>query len=68
VDVLAAVNASGITTVLVEHNLAQVVRVCRRLIVLDQGRIIADGIPDRVMEDRAVREAYVGSGVEHAAA
>ena len=68
VDVIAAVNARGITTVLVEHNLAQVVRVCRRLIVLDQGRIIADGVPDHVMEDRGVREAYIGKGPEHAAA
>jgi branched-chain amino acid transport system ATP-binding protein len=68
VDVIAAINAKGITTVLVEHNLAEVIRVCRRLLVLDQGRIIADGTPDDVMAYAAVREAYLGKGHEHAAA
>jgi branched-chain amino acid transport system ATP-binding protein len=68
VDVIAGINARGITTVLVEHNLAEVMRVCRRLLVLDQGRIIADGTPDDVMADAAVRKAYLGKGREHAAA
>jgi branched-chain amino acid transport system ATP-binding protein len=68
VDLIAEINAGGITTVLVEHNLAQVMRVCRRLLVLDQGRIIADAAPDRVMADPAVREAYLGVASEHAAA
>jgi branched-chain amino acid transport system ATP-binding protein len=68
VDVIAGINAKGITTVLVEHNLAEVMRVCRRLLVLDQGRIIADGTPDDVMADAAVREAYLGKGRQHAAA
>ena len=67
-DVLAAVNATGITTVLVEHNLAEVVRVCRRLIVLDQGKIIADAAAGDVMANPAVRAAYLGTGQVHAAA
>jgi branched-chain amino acid transport system ATP-binding protein len=68
IDVITAINARGVTTVLVEHNLAEVVRVCRRLIVLDQGKIIADGVPKNVMADAAVREAYLGKGAENAAA
>ncbi len=68
IDVVVAINASGITTVLVEHNLAEVMRVCRRLLVLDQGRIIGDDAPAKVMADSTVQEAYLGPGRQHAAA
>jgi branched-chain amino acid transport system ATP-binding protein len=62
VEVIAAVNTRGITVVLVEHNLEEVMRSCRRLIVLNDGRVIGDGVPQTVMADAAVHEAYVGSG------
>jgi branched-chain amino acid transport system ATP-binding protein len=68
IDVIGAINRRGVTTVLVEHNLAEVVRVCRRLIVLDQGRVIADGAPADVIAETAVREAYIGKGANNAAA
>jgi branched-chain amino acid transport system ATP-binding protein len=68
IDVIATINASGITTVLIEHNLAEVMRVCRRLLVLDQGTVIGDGAPDDVMANPAVRAAYLGGGQAHAAA
>lgn len=68
VDSIAALNAGGVTTVLIEHNLREVLRVCRRLVVLDGGRIIADGDPAGVMADRAVREAYIGKAGDDAAA
>ncbi len=68
VDVITAINVTGITTVLVEHNLAEVMRACRRLLVLDQGRLIGDAAPNDVMADPAVREAYLGTGTRHAAA
>jgi len=50
----------GLTVVLIEHNLGEVLRVCRRLVVLDNGRKIGDGLPQAVMRDPAVRAAYVG--------
>ena len=67
-DVIASINARGVTTIVVEHNLAEVVRICPRVIVLDQGRIIADGPPNTVIADPVVREAYLGMGASHAAA
>jgi branched-chain amino acid transport system ATP-binding protein len=57
---IAAVNAQRITVVLVEHNLEAVMRGCRRLVVLDNGRLIGDGAPQQVMADAIVREAYLG--------
>jgi branched-chain amino acid transport system ATP-binding protein len=68
IDAILEVHASGVTIALVEHNLEEVMRVCRRLVVLNNGAIIADGAPDGVMADPAVREAYVGAGTDRHAA
>jgi branched-chain amino acid transport system ATP-binding protein len=67
VDTIAALHAEGITILLIEHNLEEVMRNCRRLIVMNEGRVIADGAPEVVMADAAVLEAYVGKGAgQHA--
>lgn len=62
VNTIVELNKSGLTVVLVEHNLGQVLRVSRRLLVLDNGRLIADGDPDVCMANHEVRDAYIGSG------
>jgi branched-chain amino acid transport system ATP-binding protein len=57
---IADINAQGVTIVLIEHNLGEVMRLCQRLVVLDNGRKIAQGEPRAVMNDPAVRAAYLG--------
>jgi branched-chain amino acid transport system ATP-binding protein len=69
VETIAEVQGQGITVVLVEHNLEEVMRICRRLIVLNNGKVIGDGKPREVMADPVVHDAYVGGGmVAHAEA
>ena len=63
VETIAKVHARGITVILVEHNLEEVMRICRRLIVLNNGQVIGDGAPRQVMADPVVHEAYVGGGM-----
>lgn len=55
-------NKKGVTVVLIEHNLSEVLRICPRVVVLDNGRVISDGTPDMVISDRQVRTAYLGEG------
>ncbi|MCB2149254.1 MAG: ATP-binding cassette domain-containing protein [Deltaproteobacteria bacterium] len=66
-DTLVQINARGLTVVMIEHNLGEVLRISQRLVVLDNGRKIADGIPDQVMRMDEVRAAYVGKEKQHAA-
>jgi branched-chain amino acid transport system ATP-binding protein len=68
-ETIIEINRQGITVVLVEHNLEEVMRICRRLVVLNNGKAIIDGEPREVMSDPAVQDAYVGGGmVVHAEA
>jgi len=59
-DAIVELNANGQTVILIEHNLSEVIRICSHLVVLDNGRNLAEGPPDTVMADPAVRAAYVG--------
>ena len=58
--VIGKIRDSGVSIVLVEHNVAAVMRLCDRVIVLNQGRKIAEGLPGEIAENREVIEAYLG--------
>jgi branched-chain amino acid transport system ATP-binding protein len=51
---------TGLTILLVEHVMRAVMALADRIIVLNQGRIIAEGVPDQVVRDPAVLECYLG--------
>ncbi|TFL15466.1 ABC transporter ATP-binding protein [Pusillimonas caeni] len=63
-DTIAEINRQGITIILIEHNLGEVMRICQRLVVLDNGRRIASGAPREVMQQPQVRAAYLGAPAE----
>ena len=53
-------NAEGVTLVIVEHNVDFIMSLCRRVIVLDAGRKIAEGPPALIRSDPGVLAAYLG--------
>jgi branched-chain amino acid transport system ATP-binding protein len=59
-DLIRRIGGRGITVVLVEHNMKLVMEVSQHVLVLDQGRKLAEGAPQRVSRDPRVVEAYLG--------
>ncbi len=61
-EIIKNIRRSGITIMLVEHNVPVAVELSDRMYVLNYGEIIAEGDPSSVIEDRRVVEAYLGVG------
>jgi ABC-type branched-subunit amino acid transport system ATPase component len=60
-DILRNLVASGLTVVLIEHDLDFVQRVADRIAVLHDGRVLECGPPREIARSQVVREAYLGS-------
>ncbi len=59
-QVIHKLNGEGVTLVIVEHNVDFIMSLCRRVIVLDAGRKIAEGPPALIRSDPGVLAAYLG--------
>lgn len=59
-DLMKKIRDSGITVLLIEHDVKLIMGLCDRVAVLDYGKKIAEGVPDEVRSDPAVVAAYLG--------
>jgi len=65
-DVIRAINATGVTIVLVEHNMRVVMSACHDILVINYGKRLAEGDPAAVARNPEVVRAYLGGEVVHA--
>ena len=61
--IIASVRELGVTILLADHNFEFVGNVCGRLVVLEGGRLLAEGSADELREDERVVTAYLGTGM-----
>ena len=61
-DLVKKINKNGITIVLIEHVLSFLVEVSDKIMILNEGKKLVEGKPNKVLNDKRVIEAYLGGG------
>jgi ABC-type branched-subunit amino acid transport system ATPase component len=62
IKLVKKINEEGITVIFIEHVMTAVMKLCHRVIVLNEGSLLSEGIPAEVMKEEAVIKAYLGGG------
>ena len=65
IDLIRLLITHGITILVVEHNMPFVMALSEKVIVLDQGVKIAEGLPEEIRSNETVIKAYLGEEVNH---
>lgn len=59
-NLIRELNGQGLTVLLVEHNLREVMKICHRVLVINFGKKLTEGLPEEVRNNKEVIEAYLG--------
>jgi branched-chain amino acid transport system ATP-binding protein len=61
VPLIEKLQMEGMTIMMIEHRLRELFRLVNRVMVMNFGEKLAEGVPEEVMENKEVREAYLGT-------
>jgi branched-chain amino acid transport system ATP-binding protein len=64
IAIIEELNAQGVTIVMVEHVMPVIMRLARRMVVINFGEKIAEGTPDDIIKDQRVIDAYFGDHID----
>lgn len=59
-EIICGLQRQGKTIVIIEHNMSLIRRLCDHIIVLNHGKLLAEGKPEDVLQNKAVQESYLG--------
>lgn len=67
IELIRGVRQSGVSVLLIEHQMRATMALCDRIVVVDAGSVLAEGAPSDVVDNEQVIKAYLGSGYKHVA-
>lgn len=65
-DKILEIRDTGVSFLLVEHNMRAVMQLSDRIVVLDHGKVVATGLPSEIAHDPGVISVYLGRSLAHA--
>jgi branched-chain amino acid transport system permease protein len=65
-EALRKIRDMGVALLVVEHNIKAIRALADRIVVLHEGRVLTEGLPEQVLQDVRVRQAYLGGSPHHA--
>jgi branched-chain amino acid transport system permease protein len=66
VEIIRRVRDSGVSVLMIEHIMQAVMQLSDRIVVINSGSVLCEGVPNEVMTDSRVIEAYLGKEYTHA--
>lgn len=60
-NLIAQLNSKDIGVLISDHNVRETMQICKKVIILSEGKIIAEGTPKEVSKDKLVKKIYLGN-------